>query len=1023
MPSLLGGGQAVSPKAGEAAAKGPGPNIGATGSTSAGIPLLPLRASSSALQGSGEWIYVSDLPLPRATTGWTAVADVGLPMRDLNFLERQMTLLGTPYNKGLGTYPLSEIEVPLAGQFMAFRSTLGVDDEAGVGNGSVVFHIFLDDVEVFTSKVMRSWASPVQIDLPVAGANTMRLIVTDAGDGSMGDYADWADAMLFLPEEPPMPADTRPNLALLEQKKREQAVARADDAQLLKALSAAAADLVDRALADPLSGSLSSPEVVVGRDPWSDSLVLANQAIAIVVGYGKTDHGYLSVFDRHKGQLILREASAMVLAGDRLIDLHSDTQPGDGAYVVTEAEEIGLGPGKRMTLEFLTSAGDVVALDFALYQESPVFTYQITVYGTLESAKAITYRFFDHRDGAVLTLGSGPFEYLTDQSRIRQGRIADDGLERQELVGYGKPVFIWNDYEPQGLILALLDPATNFSKVTFNMPKGHVGASLGYSVQMTTGSGDPGRVSQSPRLFVELTDTTDTRFAFANFKQVSQTLYPPLPMPSWVRYQWLSWYVYYMGIDEQVLKDHIDYIAENLADLGQWHIIVDAGWYVAEGRDGAEWRNVDTDKFPSGLADLVAYAHARGIKVVLYFSAPYLNDEREDGNWLGLKGIIDNHPEWLIPLSQTGDVHSYVYDFDNPALRRYLESVMEDFFVRYGVDGIKIDGLGNAQIDIKMVLEQEVSIEENKLEMPTLPIYQFIHDTASELKDDIYFESGWSTPQFAQAYAHTFRYGDEQSSFDFPYPFGGLRQHIDYAILQETMLGQRANMGAIRGHPDEDSLGLWWLGAALALGTQVSLSFDFTTLSPESLSTYRCLLNHYEPFAGETYFGGPLFTDTFATTKNELTYLGVINRDEGGKGYTLSLSDYGLNSQTTYLVYDVFEKTYQLVKGHIDAILGGQQFKLYILRATPGLVWSNSSVSVSTTPRSLTLNVSGPQGIRGFVEVYAPDVREVRLDGEVLPRSAPSDETEEYYLYDEVTGMLTVQYSHDWPHTIKIELG
>ena len=78
------------------------------------------------------------------------------------------------------------------------------------------------------------------------------------------------------------------------------------------------------------------------------------------------------------------------------------------------------------------------------------------------------------------------------------------------------------------------------------------------------------------------------RGALAPFRAVSVAQHPAPPLPDWVRHQWGSWYVYGTGIDEWKIREQIDYIADYLNDVGPWHILFDAGWFVAEGRPGAE---------------------------------------------------------------------------------------------------------------------------------------------------------------------------------------------------------------------------------------------------------------------------------------------------------------------------------------------------------------------------------------------------------------------------------------------------
>lgn len=84
-----------------------------------------------------------------------------------------------------------------------FVALAGADENLiGISNGSnlakypsVIFKIFIDGKEAAASPVMRVQSLAWRFDVPIpAGAKIISLAVTDAGDGSREDFADWADA-------------------------------------------------------------------------------------------------------------------------------------------------------------------------------------------------------------------------------------------------------------------------------------------------------------------------------------------------------------------------------------------------------------------------------------------------------------------------------------------------------------------------------------------------------------------------------------------------------------------------------------------------------------------------------------------------------------------------------------------------------------------------------------------------------------------------------------------------------------
>ena len=74
-----------------------------------------------------------------------------------------------------------------------FRTDIGIDDEVGTA-GSVIFQVWFDNTMVFTSGVMTGNSPTQSIVLPISNVNTLRLVVTDGGNGNAFDHGDWAGA-------------------------------------------------------------------------------------------------------------------------------------------------------------------------------------------------------------------------------------------------------------------------------------------------------------------------------------------------------------------------------------------------------------------------------------------------------------------------------------------------------------------------------------------------------------------------------------------------------------------------------------------------------------------------------------------------------------------------------------------------------------------------------------------------------------------------------------------------------------
>lgn len=138
---------------------------------------------------------LSDLSWTSATGGWGPVE------RDRSNGEqaagdgRTLTIGGTAYAKGLGTHAPSEITYHLGGVCTSLGVDVGVDDES-VGQGSVRFQIWRDGTLAADSGVRTAADAPRHLSADLRGGTALRLVVTDGGDGTAYDHADWADAKL-----------------------------------------------------------------------------------------------------------------------------------------------------------------------------------------------------------------------------------------------------------------------------------------------------------------------------------------------------------------------------------------------------------------------------------------------------------------------------------------------------------------------------------------------------------------------------------------------------------------------------------------------------------------------------------------------------------------------------------------------------------------------------------------------------------------------------------------------------------
>jgi hypothetical protein len=136
------------------------------------------------------YVFLSDI-------NWTTNNNTANTRKDFNTVGNLLFMDGNKsYEKGLGVLSNTEITYDISGDgYKSFITDIGVDDEVE-NNGSVTFEIWLDGVKVYDSGLMTGNTPTNSIAIDIDGGNTLKLVVTDGGNGTDSDYADWADARL-----------------------------------------------------------------------------------------------------------------------------------------------------------------------------------------------------------------------------------------------------------------------------------------------------------------------------------------------------------------------------------------------------------------------------------------------------------------------------------------------------------------------------------------------------------------------------------------------------------------------------------------------------------------------------------------------------------------------------------------------------------------------------------------------------------------------------------------------------------
>ena len=75
---------------------------------------------------------------------------------------------------------------------------------------------------------------------------------------------------------------------------------------------------------------------------------------------------------------------------------------------------------------------------------------------------------------------------------------------------------------------------------------------------------------------------------------------------------WNTWNKFACNINEQLIKETIDqFISSGLVDAGYKYINLDDCWQKSRSEDGTI--QADPETFPSGISNLVEYAHRKGL--------------------------------------------------------------------------------------------------------------------------------------------------------------------------------------------------------------------------------------------------------------------------------------------------------------------------------------------------------------------------------------------------------------------------
>ncbi|HVT90261.1 MAG TPA: NPCBM/NEW2 domain-containing protein, partial [Tepidisphaeraceae bacterium] len=149
--------------------------------------------------------YLSDLTWTSMSNGWGSIEKDRSNGETGATDGHTLALNASGYLKGLGAHAASDVTYNISGGgYTSFQSDIGVDEEVGNG-GSVVFQVYVNGTLQYTSPKLTGSSATVPVNIALSNATTLRLVITDSGDGNAYDHADWANARLVKGTPPSAP--------------------------------------------------------------------------------------------------------------------------------------------------------------------------------------------------------------------------------------------------------------------------------------------------------------------------------------------------------------------------------------------------------------------------------------------------------------------------------------------------------------------------------------------------------------------------------------------------------------------------------------------------------------------------------------------------------------------------------------------------------------------------------------------------------------------------------------------------
>ena len=149
-----------------------------------------------------ESVYLSDIEWESAVSGWKNVnKDSAVNLKD----KIKLNINGEvkEFDKGIGAATNAEIVYKLNGNYTNFSTYVGTDKNYDDNRTTIIFKIFADGEEVYTSDVIRRDSKAELVNLDVTGVKELKLVANDADGNGLGDFASWGDTKVYTTNAKP----------------------------------------------------------------------------------------------------------------------------------------------------------------------------------------------------------------------------------------------------------------------------------------------------------------------------------------------------------------------------------------------------------------------------------------------------------------------------------------------------------------------------------------------------------------------------------------------------------------------------------------------------------------------------------------------------------------------------------------------------------------------------------------------------------------------------------------------------